>query len=381
MKKILLITYNLAVGGAQQHLVLFSNYLIKNDWVVIILNLSNDNSLADRLEKQIKVINAPRKYSLDLTPGRIVKNIISKENINTIFCMGLFSYFFLRLHTFSQKLNVSINFQTTIYRKKYSYYKDLAVRFLIKNDTKLIGASKNQIAYLSKILFIPLSRFQFIYNGVDTTLFDFKKKETYINATIKAELGIPENAFIIVKTARFDIEKNHEMALQVLEIIKKLYFPNVFMLFIGGGNDERMTDLKIKATSLGLDSNAIFVGIKKDVRPYLAISDLFILTSKSVETFSLAALEAMALGLPCVLTDIGGANEMVYNGKNGFVVPPNSSEIFAQKINDVLTRKLSWNNFQISKYVHDNYSINFIYEKLISTVEDKQFNIVKNVHL
>jgi glycosyltransferase involved in cell wall biosynthesis len=57
------------------------------------------------------------------------------------------------------------------------------------------------------------------------------------------------------------------------------------------------------------------------VRPLLAASDVVALPSTSVETFSLAALEAMALGRPVVLSDIGGAAEMVRPEENGFLFP------------------------------------------------------------
>ena len=65
----------------------------------------------------------------------------------------------------------------------------------------------------------------------------------------------------------------------------------------------------------------LITGFQQDVRPLLAASDAIALPSTSVETFSLAALEAMALGRPVVLPQIGGAAEMVRPGENGFLFP------------------------------------------------------------
>jgi glycosyltransferase involved in cell wall biosynthesis len=63
----------------------------------------------------------------------------------------------------------------------------------------------------------------------------------------------------------------------------------------------------------------VFTGYVPDVRQVYWMSDLFTLTSNRVETFSIAALEAMSCGLPAVITNIGGATEMVFDGENGFL--------------------------------------------------------------
>ncbi len=63
-------------------------------------------------------------------------------------------------------------------------------------------------------------------------------------------------------------------------------------------------------------------GFQNDVRPYISLCDCMVLTSHSVETFSIAALESMAMGKPVVMTNIGGASEQVDNGVNGFLYEP-----------------------------------------------------------
>jgi glycosyltransferase involved in cell wall biosynthesis len=65
-----------------------------------------------------------------------------------------------------------------------------------------------------------------------------------------------------------------------------------------------------------------FVGAVEDVRPVLAALDIFVLPSIEVESFSNAALEAMSMGRPVILSDIGGAREMITDGVEGYVVSP-----------------------------------------------------------
>ncbi len=65
-----------------------------------------------------------------------------------------------------------------------------------------------------------------------------------------------------------------------------------------------------------------FIGAVEDVRPVLAALDVFVLPSIAVESFSNAALEAMSMGRPVILSDIGGAREMINDGVEGYVVSP-----------------------------------------------------------
>ena len=79
-----------------------------------------------------------------------------------------------------------------------------------------------------------------------------------------------------------------------------------------------------------MNKRIIFAGNQDNVQPFYWASDIFTLTSKGVETFSIAALEALNCGLPCVLTDIGGANEMIENGVNGYLSKTNFEDISEQ---------------------------------------------------
>jgi glycosyltransferase involved in cell wall biosynthesis len=87
-----------------------------------------------------------------------------------------------------------------------------------------------------------------------------------------------------------------------------------------------MADTKKLVAELGMQDYISFAGLQRDLRPFYQASDLFTLCSTNVETFSIAALEAMACGLPSVLTDIGGAREMI-TADNGFICETNDEDI------------------------------------------------------
>src|SRR5262245_41435559 len=97
-----------------------------------------------------------------------------------------------------------------------------------------------------------------------------------------------------------------------------------------GGDDELTYARQLRQTicSLGLDKNIFFAGHSQRVIPILKSSQAFCLLSRS-EGFSNAILEAMACGLPCVVTGVGGNPEAVINDVSGFVVPPDDPECAA----------------------------------------------------
>jgi glycosyltransferase involved in cell wall biosynthesis len=88
------------------------------------------------------------------------------------------------------------------------------------------------------------------------------------------------------------------------------------------GDGPMREEIVSEAGRLGIEERVTLAGEVTDVRPLLAAMDVFVLPSTSVETFSNAALEAMAMSLPVVLSDIGGAREMVAEGTEGFIIPP-----------------------------------------------------------
>jgi glycosyltransferase involved in cell wall biosynthesis len=89
---------------------------------------------------------------------------------------------------------------------------------------------------------------------------------------------------------------------------------------------------------LGLSSRVEFTGHVADVQPILEGAVLLTLPSDA-EGFPLVIMEAMASGIPCVVTDVGGNREIVIQGRTGMVVPPGSAEHLAQAIEFLLTHE------------------------------------------
>jgi glycosyltransferase involved in cell wall biosynthesis len=81
-------------------------------------------------------------------------------------------------------------------------------------------------------------------------------------------------------------------------------------------------ELEQRVAQQAMQAHVTFAGVHGDVRPALSVMDVFVLPSTHVETFSNAALEAMAMRMPVILSRIGGAAEMVREGVEGFTLAP-----------------------------------------------------------
>jgi glycosyltransferase involved in cell wall biosynthesis len=143
-----------------------------------------------------------------------------------------------------------------------------------------------------------------------------------------------------------------------------------FLLFVGTGAEERITYLTGIASKLKILNNVRFCGAQDDVRPFYEAADLFTLTSNN-ETFSIAALEAMSMGLPCVLADIGGAREMIVDGMNGRLVLPNNAKSIASGWASIIDNRMTYDSRKIRSYVIDHFSITECAEKYSNLLRSK----------
>jgi glycosyltransferase involved in cell wall biosynthesis len=117
----------------------------------------------------------------------------------------------------------------------------------------------------------------------------------------------PED-YVIALCAVMRPEKNHLQLIEAVARLRQTGAPAKALL-IGDGPTRAAIEARVAA--LGLQGAVIMPGMSKDVRPFLAASDVGVICSTSIETLSLAALEALAMGVPMVMSDIGGASEII----------------------------------------------------------------------
>jgi glycosyltransferase involved in cell wall biosynthesis len=96
------------------------------------------------------------------------------------------------------------------------------------------------------------------------------------------------------------------------------------------------TKIESEVVKLGVQNQVILTGYKTYPQKYLALMEIFLLSSFSEGT-SMTLLEAMSLGKPCVVTDAGGNKEVIADGENGFVTENDNKQQFSQAINKLIT--------------------------------------------
>lgn len=157
-------------------------------------------------------------------------------------------------------------------------------------------------------------------NGVDLVRFD-RTDEVLRRA---AEVRGADEGFTFVFVGRLVRDKGlEELAVAFDRLTRE--FPTARLLLVGCS--ERELDPLSPATERILAANDRIeaVGFQSDVRPYLAAADALVLPSYR-EGFPNVVLQAGAMGLPAVVTDISGSNEIVCEGRNGTLVPPRDAE-------------------------------------------------------
>jgi L-malate glycosyltransferase len=178
------------------------------------------------------------------------------------------------------------------------------------------------------------SRLSFIPNGVDTDYFspgEINRREVgRLKALYQIEDG--DTVFGSIGTASYKGWHYLTRAVSRLEVKK-----DIKVILIGGLPAKEAIERDI--VNLGLKENVIFTGLQKDVRSYVALSDVCFLLSDSVESFSFALREMMALGKPVIVSDYGCLPYDVEEGSNGYIVPVGDIEELRGLIGDIHQNK------------------------------------------
>jgi len=157
-----------------------------------------------------------------------------------------------------------------------------------------------------------------IPNFIDTKRFRRLPKEHFKQALC------PNGERLLVHVSNFRPVKR---AVEVVEVFHRLIDEGygIKLLLVGDGPDRAAAEHR--ARELGVYDDVRFLGKQEPVEEILSIADIFMMPSGS-ETFGLAALEAMACGVPVVASDIGGLPELITDGESGFLCPLGDIEAF-----------------------------------------------------
>jgi glycosyltransferase involved in cell wall biosynthesis len=146
----------------------------------------------------------------------------------------------------------------------------------------------------------------------------------------REELGIPENAFVILSVGELNENKNHET---VIKAVAELNNKNCFYVICGKGHKEN--DFKNLSVSLGIEEQVKLLGFRSDVHDICKLADAFAFPSYR-EGLSVALMEAMAAELPIVCSKIRGNTDLVEDGIGGYLIEPTDAKGFAKAFSKII---------------------------------------------
>jgi glycosyltransferase involved in cell wall biosynthesis len=221
---------------------------------------------------------------------------------------------------------------------------------------KVIGVS-NQISEKLKRE-LPNSKVVCIHNCI--ALERIKAEKPVIET--KKELGIRFDSVIIGTVGRLVPVKGIEYLLKSAKILGEK-FPDLRLLIVGDGPAKNQ--LQELAKKLGINSSVIFTGHRDDVLNLVSCLDVFVLPSLS-EGIPMALLEAMAVGVPVVASNVGGIPEVLEDGKTGILIPARDEKIMANVCQNLLEHKETRELLAIKakKVVEERFSAAAMAEKV-----------------
>ena len=168
-----------------------------------------------------------------------------------------------------------------------------------------------------------------IPNGIDTRRFS---ADAAARSRVRAELGIPEDAWVVGTVGRLAAEKNQAL---LIDAASPILDRRRHLVIVGEGPEREA--LEARASATWRSEHVHFTGARADVESLLSCFDLFALTSQS-EGLPLVLLEAMALGLPVVATAVGGVPDLVEHETTGFLVPSGDCSALTTQLIRLSTR-------------------------------------------
>ncbi|HXH25695.1 MAG TPA: glycosyltransferase [Vicinamibacterales bacterium] len=201
-----------------------------------------------------------------------------------------------------------------VYQRKYPFLRKLEL-WLHRRMTLVLGNSEAVLADL-RAEGVPPSKLRLVRNAVDLDRFG----NIPTRAESRERLGIAPDAYVMTMVANLIPYKGHADLLHALALAKDDLPPDWYLLCVGrdAGIESHLRRL---AGELGLVERVRWLGEQKEVGTAFCAANVGILCSHE-EGSPNSVIEGMALGLPMIVTDVGGTRELCVSGRNALIVPP-----------------------------------------------------------
>jgi len=304
---ILQILPELNVGGVERGVVDLARYLVERDHKAVMV------SNGGRLVKELDMMGA-RHYKLPIGEKNLITmvkmvprlvNIIKSENIDIVHARSRvpawIAFFACRF--------TKAKFITTA----HGYYKNKFTSGVMGWGRLVIAASSVIARHMIDDFGSPFERIRLIPRGVDLEQFKFRPKERKEG-----------DDFVIGIISRITPIKGHAYFIKALSMVSRV-IPKLKVLIVGdspSGKTKYKEELELLVRRLGLTRTVEFIGQQDDIPSILSDLDLLVLPTTVPEAFGRVIIEAGASGVPVIASKVGGIVEIIEDGVNGILVPP-----------------------------------------------------------
>jgi glycosyltransferase involved in cell wall biosynthesis len=339
---------SVASGGIEMYLLRFLNYIEDTNNITVLVRSNEKGELYEEYKATgVNLKFLPLGY---LSPKRIKDHYkYYKEQQFDVICD--FNANFAGIPMFLAK-KLKIQKRVTFYRQGSDHFPPSFVKnnvntlmniLVYNNSTHILSNSKAALDYFFPMRSKTDERFKVIYNGVKIE--DYKFTES--KESIRRELGIPQDAFVIGHVGRLDKAKNHDTILKVFQQVFKEK-QDAYLLLCGRDTEKLITVIQ----ELNISERTLVLGYRKDIPRVLKSLDCFFFPSIT-EGQPNALIEAMVSGIPIVASDIPSikecvSKEIIPDLKQPFDVNGFKNEVFA-----IVNQKPKSNEFVAKEKFND----------------------------
>ncbi|WP_079709683.1 N-acetyl-alpha-D-glucosaminyl L-malate synthase BshA [Paraliobacillus ryukyuensis] len=222
---------------------------------------------------------------------------------------------------------------------------DKSLKKMIKygiEQSDAVTAVSNSLVKQTKEMLAVEKEMKVVYNFVDTSEYYYQPSEA-----LKKEYNIQSNEKVIVHISNFrKVKRIQDVIYAFRKINEKI---PAKLLLIGDGPE--YSEMHQLVHTLHLEDHVLFLGKQSNIAALFSIADLKLLPSEK-ESFGLVLIEAMACGVPCIGTNVGGIPEVIEHNNNGFIVELGDVEDMAAKAISLLGDDKRWQAFSKQAITH-----------------------------
>lgn len=326
-KKTCFLIPSVASGGIEMYLLRYLNFIEDTSQITVLVRSNQKGELYDEYQATgVKLVFLPLGY---LSLSRTINHYqFYKSQKFDVICDFNANFAGIPM-LLAKRLNVpkriafyrqgSNHFKPSFFKTGVNFFMN---RLVYKNATHILSNSKAAFDFFFPKRSSLDKRFEVIYNGVNIEEYSLAESKQ----SIREDLGITENAFVIGHIGRLDKAKNHETILKVFQQLQQEH-SNFYLLLCGRNTEDLIPQLE----ALGIKDKTFVLGYRKDIPRVLKSLDCFLFPSVT-EGQPNALIEAMVAGIPIVASNIPAILECVPKPCHSYLKKPHDIDGMAQAV-------------------------------------------------